>query len=75
MNTIRIKYCEHWGYQPRAARAAALITKETGLPVEITLGKRGEYSVWVGDTQVAQKDRNGFPDEHAVLAAVQRAVA
>ena len=37
-------------------------------------GARGEFSVWVGDERVAAKDANGFPTEHDVLAAVQRAI-
>ena len=45
-----------------------------GLDTEITPGRRGEYSVWVNGTQVAQKDMHGFPSEQDVVAAVKRAV-
>lgn len=50
---------------------AALIKKETGIDAEVTPGGRGEFSVWVGDTKVAEKTRTGFPAEDAVLAAVK----
>jgi hypothetical protein len=35
-------------------------------------GGRGEFTVWVGKTRVAQKDANGFPEDDEVLAAVQK---
>lgn len=38
-------------------------------------GKRGEYTVWVGEMLVAKKDWKGFPAEQDVLAAVQKALA
>jgi hypothetical protein len=37
-------------------------------------GKRGEYTVWVGNTLVAKKDGRGFPSDQDVLAAVQKAL-
>lgn len=37
-------------------------------------GHRGEFSVWVGDRKVAQKDENGFPKEQAVVDAVRAAL-
>ena len=45
------------------------------LDAELIEGRRGEFTVWVGETQVAGKDANGFPSEHDVLAAVQHALA
>jgi hypothetical protein len=42
-----------------------------GLDVELVIGGRGEFTVWVGDEQVANKDAT---DEQA-LAAVRRAAA
>ena len=54
---------------------AALITKATGLEAELIAGDRGEFSIWVGDNRVAQKDRSGFPEESDVVAAVQRGLA
>ena len=54
----------------------AVIKKDTGIDVELVEGRRGEFTVWVGDAVVAQKDDEmGFPSEEDVLAAVQRALA
>lgn len=54
---------------------AALIKKETGVPVEIVEGGRGEFTVWVGDHVVAQKSSLGFPSDEDAVAAVQQALA
>ena len=54
---------------------AALIKKEIGVETELVEGRRGEFTVWVGEQLVAQKDSLGFPSEHDALAAVQRALA
>jgi hypothetical protein len=48
---------------------AALITSETGLDVELVVGGRGEFTVWVDDERVANKDAT---DQDAV-SAVRRA--
>jgi hypothetical protein len=53
---------------------AALITKATGLDVEVVEGARGEFTVWANGTVVARKDSNGFPTDEAMVAAVTRAV-
>jgi hypothetical protein len=53
---------------------AAAIQQQTGIQPEITPGSRGEFSIWVGDRKVAQKDRTGFPDDSAIVAAVQQAL-
>jgi hypothetical protein len=44
----------------------------TGLDADLVEGKRGEFTVWVNDRQVAQKSSDGFPSENDILAAVQR---
>ena len=54
---------------------AALITKDLGVPVEVAPGGRGEFTVWVGDTRVAQKDSHGFPDDEKVVEAVRQKIA
>ena len=41
---------------------------------ELIVGGRGEFTVWVGDKLVAQKDSHGFPSEHDVLSAVRQAL-
>jgi len=53
---------------------ADLITKTTGLPVDISPGSRGEFSVWVGDTRVAQKSSSGFPGDDEIVAAIRHIV-
>jgi hypothetical protein len=54
---------------------AALIKEATGVDTELVEGKRGEFTVWVGDAVVAKKDWRGFPSEPDAVAAVQRALA
>jgi hypothetical protein len=49
---------------------AALIGNQTGVEPELIEGSRGEFTVWVGDRCVAQKDPNGFPTDDQILAAV-----
>jgi hypothetical protein len=51
---------------------AAVIKDATGVDSELIEGGRGEFTVWVGEQQVAQKDAHGFPSEGDVLAAVRR---
>lgn len=50
---------------------AALIKRRTGIEPNLSEGGRGEFTVWVGEDRVAQKDANGFPEDDQVLAAVQ----
>jgi len=50
---------------------AALIRNQTGVEPALIEGGRGEFTIWVGDQRVAQKDLNGFPTDDEVLAAVQ----
>ena len=54
---------------------AALIKAQLQLDASVVEGNRGEFSVWVGDRKVAQKDSNGFPDDHTVVEAVRTATA
>lgn len=55
---------------------AAVIKQGTGLDAELVEGRRGEFTIWVGDAVVAQKDPDlGFPSEEDVLAAVKQALA
>jgi phage major head subunit gpT-like protein len=50
---------------------AAVIKQETGLDTELVEGGRGEFTIWVGDKVVAQKDAHGFPSEKDAVAAVK----
>jgi hypothetical protein len=55
---------------------AALIKDTIGVEAELTVGGRGEFTVWVGDDVVSKKDPLiGFPTDEEALAAVQRALA
>jgi hypothetical protein len=54
---------------------AALIMSRTGIQPDLIEGSRGEFSVWVGDSRVAEKDANGFPEDDKVLEAVQKSLA
>lgn len=54
---------------------AELLKLELGLAeVELTPGGRGEFTVWVNEALVAQKNRLGFPQEQKVLSAVRAAL-
>lgn len=50
---------------------AALLKNDLHVDTELIVGGRGEFTVWVGDKVVAQKDANGFPDDQQVVSAVQ----
>ncbi len=52
---------------------AALIKDALGVDTELVEGARGEFTVWVGDQRVAQKDEGGFPSDEDAVSAVKRA--
>jgi hypothetical protein len=54
---------------------AALIADETSVTPELVEGRRGEFTIWVGDREVAAKSLKGFPADAKVLAAVKSALA
>ena len=54
---------------------AAYIKQEIGAEAEVVEGSRGEFTVWVGEERVAQKDLQGFPSDDEVLVAVRQALA
>ena len=54
---------------------AALIAQETGVTPELVEGGRSEFTIWVGDRQVASKSLKGFPSDATVLTAVRTALA
>ncbi len=54
---------------------AAIIKSKFGVEPELIEGGRGEFTVWVGDQQVAQKGWLRFPSDEKVLAAVRQALA
>jgi hypothetical protein len=53
---------------------AALIAQATGITPDLVVGKRSEFTIWVGDTLVAEKSRKGFPSDDAVISAVRAAI-
>jgi hypothetical protein len=54
---------------------AALIQEQTGVVPDVIEGRRGEFTVWVGDELLAQKGAEGFPADSDVLAGVQKHLA
>ena len=51
---------------------AALLKKDLNVEADVVPGDRGEFTVWVGDALVAQKGADGFPEDSAIVAAVQQ---
>jgi hypothetical protein len=53
---------------------AAMIAQETGVTPELVEGKRSEFTIWVGDREVAGKTLKGFPSDEKILTAVRNAI-
>jgi predicted Rdx family selenoprotein len=51
-----------------------VIKAQHSLDVELVPGRRGELSVWVDGTMVAEKNASGWPAEATVLARVAEAI-
>lgn len=54
---------------------AALIKDSLQLDADLEPGGRGEFTIWVDGAKVAEKSRNGFPSEKAVIETVSKALA
>jgi hypothetical protein len=54
---------------------AELLKRELGVEPELVEGDRGEFTIWVGDRQVAKKGWIRFPPDQKVLAAVREALS
>jgi hypothetical protein len=52
-----------------------MIADETGITPELVEGNRSEFTIWVGDRQVAGKSLKGFPSDETVIRAVRAALA
>lgn len=52
----------------------ALITERLQQPADLEAGGRGEFSISVDGTIVAQKTRTGFPADPVILESVRRAL-
>ena len=53
---------------------AALIKDSIGADIEVEPGGRGEFSVWVDGTKVAEKSHSGFPAEQTLVETVRHAL-
>ncbi len=53
---------------------AELIERELGVEAELVEGRRGEFTVWVGDRVVARKGWLRFPADQRVLREVRQAL-
>jgi hypothetical protein len=53
---------------------AAELKKKLGVSATLIEGGRGEFTVWVGSTKVADKKDGDFPSEAEVVSAVQGAL-
>lgn len=53
---------------------AARLEADLHVTAEILEGKRGEFTVWVGDRKVAEKTVDGFPPDADIVNAVRRAL-
>jgi len=55
---------------PRATGLAALLKKELNVTVTLQEGDRGEFTVWVGERCIADKNLkecSEFPDTHELV--------
>lgn len=52
---------------------AAQLKQDLGVVAENMVGTPGEFTVWVDDVKVAEKDWRGFPEPDDVVDAVRDA--
>jgi hypothetical protein len=50
---------------------AAQLKQELGVEAELMIGDAGEFTVWVGDAKVSEKQWGRFPGPTDVIAAVR----
>jgi hypothetical protein len=53
---------------------AAELKKTVGLDAELKVGSSGEFTVWLDDKLVAEKQHGQFPSPESVVAAVKQAL-
>ena len=51
------------------------LKRTLGIDAELIPGDRGEFTVWVGPTKVAQKQDHEFPTGEEAVRAVRAALA
>jgi predicted Rdx family selenoprotein len=52
---------------------AAQLKKDLGIDAEMVVGRSGEFTVWLDETLIAEKEFSGFPDPDDVVDAVRDA--
>ncbi len=50
------------------------LKRTLGIDAELIPGDRGEFTVWVGRTKVAEKQDHDFPTEEEAVRAVRKAM-
>jgi predicted Rdx family selenoprotein len=53
---------------------AAALQQELGIASELVVGKSGEFTVWLGERLIAEKNHTGFPDPDDVVDDVRDAM-
>ena len=51
------------------------LKRDLGVDATLIPGDRGEFTVWVGPTKVAEKHDGEFPTEQEAVLAVRAAIA
>ena len=51
------------------------LKRELGVDADLIPGDRGEFTVWVGRTKVAEKQDHDFPTEEESVRAVRSAIS
>jgi predicted Rdx family selenoprotein len=54
---------------------AAQLKQELGVQAELVVGSSGEFTVWVDDAKVIEKQWARFPDPKDVIEAVRAATS
>jgi hypothetical protein len=49
-----------------------MIAQETGVTPELVEGRRSEFTIWVGEREVASKSLKGFPSDEIVMTPCAR---
>jgi hypothetical protein len=50
---------------------AAQLKQDLGVESDLVVGKSGEFTIWLGDQLVAEKNWQGFPDPDDVVDSVR----
>jgi len=72
---VTIRYCKSCGYRGRADQVAAALQQALAVTSELVVGKPGEFTIWLGDRLIVEKDHRGWPDPDDVVDAIRDASA